>query len=301
MQTLSQIRQILKDHGLAPHKRLGQNFLVDHNLMARLLDLAALAGTETVLEVGPGTGSLTEELLDRAGRVVAVEIDRGFHELLTDRLGDRENLTLLHADVLAGKHEIAPQVRDALAPQAHMVANLPYSIATPLLAECLLLSWASQAGQHPGQPVRLDRLTFTLQKEVADRLAAAPGSGAYGPVSVVASLLAKITPGPAVPNSAFWPRPKVASRILRIDFDPDAAARLRSADQLTTVLATAFGHRRKQILAAARQRGHKIPPDSFAAALREARIDPTARAEDIPPLQYLRLANALSAPGADKD
>jgi len=296
MQTLSQIRQILKDHGLASHKRLGQNFLVDRNLMAKLLDLAALTGTETVLEVGPGTGSLTEELLDRAERVVAVEIDRGFHDLLTDRLGDRENLTLLHADVLAGKHEIAPQVRAELGPRAHLVANLPYGIATPLLVECLLLSWASRAGQQPDQPVRLDRLTFTVQSEVADRLAAAPGSGAYGAVSVIASLLANITPGAAVPNSAFWPRPKVASRILRIDFDPDAAGRLQSADQLTTVLATAFGHRRKQILSAARQRGHKVHPDSFAAALREARIDPTVRAEDIPPLQYLRLANALSAP-----
>ena len=291
---------MLEDEGLATHKRYGQNFLIDHNLMGKLLDLAGLTGTETVLEVGPGTGSLTEELLARAGRVVAVEIDRGLHALVGRRLGGWADLTLIHGDVLAGKHAISPVVLAALPPGAHLVSNLPYNAAAPLVAECLLLSWASAVGGGDGPAVRFDRMTFTVQREVADRLAAGAGSGAYGPLGVVAALLGVIARGPIVPNSAFWPRPKVASRILRIDFDPAAASRLHSAASLRTVLAMAFGHRRKQIRSAARWKGSRVDPEAFAAALERAGIDPAARAQDIAPRQYLALANALVGQKAER-
>ncbi|HUU58449.1 MAG TPA: 16S rRNA (adenine(1518)-N(6)/adenine(1519)-N(6))-dimethyltransferase RsmA [Phycisphaerae bacterium] len=297
LQTMREIRQMLGAEGLAPHKRFGQNFLVDLNLMRKLLELADLEGSETVLEVGAGTGSLTEELLDRARSVVAVEIDRGLHALLERRLAGRENLTLICGDVLAGKHEISPAALSALPAAAHLVANLPYAIATPLLSECLLCSWRAAMGASGGPAVRFERMTFTVQREVADRLSARPGSKDYGPASVIVALLGRCVPGPMLPGPAFWPRPKVNSRMMRIDFDPTAAAELRSASALTAVLALGFGHRRKQIGWVLRDRRAPVDPQAFRAGLDRAGIAPTARAEQIAPEQLRELANTVYSAG----
>jgi 16S rRNA (adenine1518-N6/adenine1519-N6)-dimethyltransferase len=327
MQTQTEIRRLLEEAGLSPRKAFGQCFLIDGNLMGKLLELADVTADQTVLEVGPGTGSLTEELLHRARRVVAVEIDRGLAELLRRRLGGRDNLTLIGGDVLAGKHEISPAVlaacgagilpaqqdagktclpaasRQVPAPQAkaNLVSNLPYNIATPLLAECLLLSWRALGGPGgPGGPCRFERLTFTVQKELAERLVAEPGGSAYGPVSVLVALLGRWRLGPIVPATAFWPAPKVASRIVRIDFDAARAGRLADARTLSATLATAFGQRRKQVGTIFRRAWPSFagrPATEGKAALEflaAAGIDPTWRPEQIDPQQYLDLANRLT-------
>ncbi|MHC4564104.1 MAG: ribosomal RNA small subunit methyltransferase A, partial [Planctomycetota bacterium] len=161
--------------------------------------------------------------------------------MLSHRLGDNDNLTVVVGDVLAGKHAMAEGVVEALGPEAHLVSNLPYSIATPLISLCLQSSWRALRGQSGA--CRFDRLTFTVQKEVADRLVASPGSGDYGPISVLIALLASASPGPIVPATAFWPKPKIASRIVRIDFDPVAAERIDDLPRLTEIVAAAFGHR----------------------------------------------------------
>jgi 16S rRNA (adenine1518-N6/adenine1519-N6)-dimethyltransferase len=293
MQTLTEIKAILASAGRRPGKGLGQNFLVDGNIMRKLLDLADVAAGATVLEVGPGTGSLTEELLDRGASVVAVELDRGLFELLRRRFGDREGLRLIRADALAGKHAIAPGVVAALGPEAQLVANLPYSIATPLVAQCLIDSWRS-AVCDDGARCAFDRLTFTVQKEVADRISAGPGGKAYGPVSVLASVLGTITRGTVVPASAFWPRPKVASAILRIDFDEARAARLDSVDALGQLLSAAFGQRRKQIGRLTRDKNAPFRPGAFADAMARAGVAPTLRPEQVPPDAFRLMANALA-------
>ncbi|MHC4982672.1 MAG: 16S rRNA (adenine(1518)-N(6)/adenine(1519)-N(6))-dimethyltransferase RsmA [Planctomycetota bacterium] len=294
MQTQTEIRQLVEAAGLRLRRRLGQSFLIDRNLMVKLLELAELAGEETVLEVGPATGSLTEELLERAGRVVAVEIDRGLFEILQSRLGGRERLTLMRCDVLAGKRAISPAVLGALGPRAHMVANLPYNVATPLTAECLISSWRAERAASDSQSsgTIFERLTFTVQQELADRLTAAPGSHRYGPVSVIVALLGRPTFGPAVPASAFWPRPKVSGRILRIDLRVENAGRL-DAQLLRTLLAQAFGHRRKMIGHLLR-RSDTARGGATAAAMEEAKIDRRLRPEDITPEQYLTWSNAIA-------
>jgi len=290
MQTLHEIRRLLSQAGLAPRKQFGQCFLIDGNLMRKLLELAEVPPGRTVLEVGPGTGSLTEALLERPGRTVAVEIDHGLAALLRRRLGGRENLSLIEGDVLAGKHALSDDVLAALGGEAHLVANLPYSVATPIVSECLLSSRRSLEGRG----VRFDRLTFMVQAEVADRMHAEPGSDSYGAVSVLVALLGRVTMGPAVPAGAFWPRPKVASRMVRIDFDEPAAAQLRSAAVLVRALALAFGQRRKQIHSVAKRRGAAFTPDLFAEALAAAGIDPALRAEQVAPAQFRALANVLA-------
>jgi len=279
--------------GLRPRKALGQNFLIDLNLMHKLLDLAAPLADKTVLEVGPGTGSLTEDLLDRAGHVVAVELDRDLHELLVRRLADRPNLTLIRGDVLADKHHVSPEVLAALAPEAELVANLPYQTATPLVADLLVESWRARAGRTDA--VRFPALTFTVQCEVADRLAAGPGSKAYGPVSVLVALLGRTTPGPVLPPEAFYPRPAVTSRMLRIDFDAPAAGRLADADALDAVLRAAFGQRRKQLGGALRAADGPYTAEALSAARAATGVDPSLRAERVAPEAYRAMANALAS------
>jgi len=288
MQTLSQIQSLLQRIDAQPNRRFGQCFLIDRRLMDKVVETAELRGDETVLEVGPGTGSLTEELLPRTRRVVAVEIDRRLAGLMRRRFAEAENFSLIEADVLARKSCINPEVLSAITPRAVLVANLPYNIATPLIADCMIESWRSlrEAG------VRFDRLTFTVQQEVALRMAATGGSD-YGIVSVLLGVLGKVTLGPAVPAQAFWPQPKVASRIVRVDFDQSAAEALADINILQAVLSMVFTQRRKRLASTARARGAPFEPDIFTEAMRKVDIDPAARAQEIPPTGYRDLANHL--------
>jgi len=298
MQTLTEIRAMLEAAGLRPRKAFGQCFLIDHNMLAKLLELAGLAARApaglTVLEVGPGTGALTEELLDRGVGVIAVEIDRGLCRLLGERLGDRAGFTLVESDVLAGKHEIAPHVLAELPERTQLVSNLPYNIATPLLAECLAESWRHE--KRPGPNRRcFESMTFTVQRELADRLAAPPGCEAYGPVSVMAAVLGNVTRGEVVSPGAFWPRPNVESRLCRIDFDASRAAELADVDTLAHLLRQAFGQRRKQVKSLARRRGLPWPGRAVAEAIAAAGVDPAQRPERIDPSAYAAIANRLAA------
>jgi len=293
MQTISEIRTVLESAGLSPRKRYGQCFLHDHHYMQSLLELADVPPGAAVLEVGPGTGSLTEELLDRADRVVAAEIDRGLSVVLRKRFAGREDFTLIEGDVLAGKHELAPEVTRHLRGQVHMVSNLPYNIATPLVSQCLIDTWRRMVAGSAGL-VAFERLTFTVQREVAQRLIAPPGSGAYGIISVLVALLADAKAGPVLPPTAFWPRPKVDSQMLRIDFDPAAAERIVDIDALLAVTGLAMGQRRKKLSSVAKRRGSPIALADMGEAIERVGVNPDARSGEITPGEYARLARAVS-------
>ncbi|RMF84547.1 MAG: ribosomal RNA small subunit methyltransferase A, partial [Planctomycetota bacterium] len=201
-QTLTQIRTLLAEAGLSPQHRLGQNFLIDLNLMRKALTAAKVAAGDVVLEVGAGTGSLTEMLLDAGCRVIAVEIDRGLLAILRSRFADHPRVQLIAGDALAGKHRLNPEMTAALRAAAadedwKLVANLPYQIATPLLMELLLFDPPAAC------------LTCTIQKEVGERLMAEPRTAAYGPASILAQTLARVKRVAVLPPKAFWPRPKV--------------------------------------------------------------------------------------------
>jgi 16S rRNA (adenine1518-N6/adenine1519-N6)-dimethyltransferase len=271
-QSLTQIKTLLEQHGLSPSRALGQNFLHDANAVGKVVSAGlpasdVAAGGPIVLEVGPGTGTLTEALLEAGAVVVAVELDRGLAGLLRDRLGGRERFTLVEGDVLAGKRELSPAVVEAVRgvggagssatdvalpegamPGFRLVANLPYQVASPLL---ILL--AERAAAAPAQAEMLGG-AVTVQREVADRLVAGPAQGkAYGPMSVLVGNAFELERVAVLKPGHFWPPPKVDSAILRLTRRP--APICDDVAGLNTLVHTLFGQRRKQI-GSLLKRGH---------------------------------------------
>ena len=289
--TQTEIRAILAEAGLRPDKRYGQHFLIDGNLMRLLVAEADLTDTDTVLEVGPGVGNLTELLVESAGRVVAVEVDPRMAAIVRERLVGATNLDLLQADILADKHTIAPAALDtlcrrarALSGETKLVANLPYQAATPLLAELVL------ADPPP------ERLVFTVQEEVAQRLAAEPGTREYGPVGVLIQALAEVEILRRLSPSVFWPRPKVWSSMVRVR--PSDARRRRVADiaVLHRTIEGLFIHRRKRAarsLALADRAG--ASPEAWVERLKTAGLDAKARGETYTVEEIVCLANSLTS------
>lgn len=233
-QTLHEIKDLLASRGLSPRKRFGQNFLVDQNLVRKLVDDAGVGEGDLVLEVGPGTGTLTEELLGRGCRVVACELDRGLAALLRERLAGRDTFTLIEGDCLASKREISPEVVGAVGGgRFRLVANLPYGAATPLMLALLT--------EHPA----CLSMHVTIQREVGDRLAARAGTDSYGAISAVAQTLARVRLIARLPRECFWPRPEIASVMVAIERREDHG--IEDPGAFAAFCQRAFEKRRKQL------------------------------------------------------
>jgi 16S rRNA (adenine1518-N6/adenine1519-N6)-dimethyltransferase len=286
--TQREVRNLLAEAGLRPRRRLGQHFLVDPNLLGILVREADLGPRDVVLEVGAGLGNLTDLLVEAAGRVVAVEVDKDLAGLAAARLAGAANLDLVVADILADKHHLSAEVRETIlrrlaeaGGRLKLVANLPYAVATPLVADLVL-----------GEP-RPDLLVFTVQEEVARRMAAAPATAAYGPVSVMVQAVAEVEVRRRLGPTVFWPRPGVGSALVRVR--PSAARRGRMADleALRRTVDGLFRHRRKRAprsLALADPAGRS--PQDWAARLAAIGLDPEARGETYTVDQIVRLANS---------
>jgi 16S rRNA (adenine1518-N6/adenine1519-N6)-dimethyltransferase len=278
-QTLSEIKSLLAAHGLRPRHRFGQNFLHDARQMDIIMAAADVQPGQLILEVGPGTGALTERLLEAGARVVAVEIDRDLAVILKERLARfGPAFTLLVTDVLASKHQIDPQVIAALAqaqslpenatPPFQMVANLPYQIASPLIANLIV--------DHP----QMDQAVVMLQREVAGRLYAPPGGKDYGPLGVLVQAICEVEKLAVLAPGCFWPQPKVDSAAVRLR----RRARGLTDDPrgLSEFLQLLFRSRRKQ-LGAILGRQTALPPG----------IDPAARPEQLTVEQIVALSQLI--------
>ncbi len=203
MQTLSEIRALLYERGLHPKHRLGQNFLHDKNILAKLIDAADVQPGELVLEIGPGTGTLTEALLDAGAKILACEIDSDIASIIEDRPSGR--VQLICGDRLDSHRRLSCEIVIALGDQPFkLVANLPFQIASPLLCT-MLIHHPSCTGQY-----------VTIQKEVADRLLADPRTKEYGPLTIIVGALAEVKRICTVKPSCFWPQPKVAITMVSI-------------------------------------------------------------------------------------
>lgn len=282
------IKDILQQEGLAPSKKRGQNFLVHRHTAERIVASSGITGNDTVVELGVGLGSLTIPLAARAQHVIGLEIDSGIIAWHRQSRTLPDNVTLLHQDLLkADFAELARQCGGRL----KIIANLPYSISNPLLFTLL------DNRRHMGWAVLM------LQKEVALRLVARPGTKEYGILSVLMAGAAEVTRLLEVGPEQFHPRPKVDSLVVKIGFDPlpARAARLPDHDRgvLIRLVKGAFGQRRKTLrnaLAASPPPGWK--KEEIAEAITRAGIDPGVRAEKLTIEDYVRLAQAFVKPPA---
>lgn len=258
-----------------PRKRLGQHFLIDPNIVRKIVALARLQPGETVLEIGPGRGILTRALCAAAQSVLAIEVDRKLAPYLTDTLADCGNLDLRWGDALAFEYEELP-------PHTVVVANLPYYVSTPLLVKLVEAR------------ARLDRMVLMLQTEVARRLVAQPGSRDYGSLSVLAQRAAEVTLAFQVSPSCFRPRPEVGSAVVSLVIRQGPAGSPTDEAGFVRLVRAAFAHRRKTLANSLRDEG--LSPDLVASALTRTGIAPTRRAETLSIEEFAKLADALKTP-----
>jgi len=278
-QSKSEIQSLLAAAGAEPRHRFGQNFMIDQNLVRLVADAGGIGPGDLVIEVGPGTGTLTDELLARAAAVappadvLAVEIDRDLAALTRQRLEGNPRFALIEGDALANKHTLNPDLAAAIAAArgagrtARLVANLPYNIASPLVIELLI------AG--------VESLAFVVQKEVGDRLKGKPGTDDYGPLTVVAQLLADVEVLRKLPPAAFWPAPKIDSALVRMTRRDRLAGR---APDFSRFVHSVFASRRKTLRKALVQADYDA--DALVNALA---LDPQRRAEELPPETFLAM------------
>ena len=260
------IRELLDSASLAPRRDLGQNFVADPNTVRRIAELAHVGAGDRVVEIGAGLGSLTLALADTGADIIAIEVDRGVVPILRDVVIDRPNVHVLEADAMRLDWE------QLLAGHDHwvLVANLPYNVATPLICDLL------------DEVPAISRMLVMVQREAAERFAAAPRTSAYGAVSVKTAYWGTAKVVGHVPASVFVPRPNVESALVAISrHDPPAT----EPDTLFTLVRAGLGQRRKMLR---RSLSGIVAPDTYAAA----GISPTARPEELDVEAWCRLTDA---------
>ncbi len=291
-QTTAYLKKLFGEVGFSIDARRGQNFLVDLNLLDLLERSAGIEPDDIVLEVGSGTAALTERLSRAAFRVVTVEIDPRLATLAADRLIDCDNVELVAEDVLAGKHQLAPAVLTALdaaeaARQAAgrsgrflLVANLPYCVATPVISNLLMVRPFAAA-------------TVTVQREMAERMIALPSTRAYNALSVWVGAQCRGEIVRVLPPTAFWPRPKIDSAIVRLDLEPERREAIADLAQFHEFVRDIFCHRRKLLRGLLiRLAGGKQKPEAIARVdklYQRFGFERSIRAEEIAPDTFVAL------------
>lgn len=283
--TPSKTRDILKKHGFTFKKSLGQNFLTEPNILRKIVETGAIDDKTNVIEVGPGIGALTEHLARSAHQVLAFEIDDRLIPVLQDTLREYPNVTVRHQDVLAAD---LPQVTKEVFTEAlpiKVVANLPYYITTPIMMHFL----------ESDLPVA--EMVVMMQKEVADRISAAPGTKAYGSLTIAVQYYMEAKLAFIVPKTVFVPQPNVDSAILKLTRRPQPAVTVTSEKEFFKLTKAAFQLRRKTLW---NNLLHSYGKDDDAkawltASLEQAAIDPKRRGETLSLEEFARLSNAMEA------
>ncbi len=277
-QTISYLARRFSESGIRLNHRHGQNFLIDLNLLRMIADSAQLDKHDVALEVGTGTGALTGILAQRAAAVVTVEIDPQLHQLAREELLPYDNVTMLLTDALKSKSHLAEEVIGAVQKQLaaedgrrlKLVANLPYSVATPVMANLLL------------SPIVPCLMSVTIQKELADRIVAAPGTKDYGALAIWIQSQCHVELVRTLPPSVFWPQPKVTSAIVKLEIDPQLRGRIPDLQFFHDFVRALFLHRRKLLrgVLVSALKGKLEKPD-VDAILTETGLSPDQRAEQL--------------------
>ncbi len=287
MQTKQEIQQLLASAGVRPNKRLGQHFLIDLNLMRLLVDSSDIKAGDIVLEVGCGTGSLTEAIAEKAGAVVAVEADATLVKIAKSQLSKKQNAEIINADILKSKNTINPEITEAVAAARKklsgrflLVSNLPYNVASPVMLNLIA-----------AEPV-VEAMYVTVQKEVAERMAATAGNKSYGILSIILAAAGDVKLIRVLKPSVFWPQPQVDSAMISFVYDKDKAGQIEDIELFGQVINLFMGHRRKTLKACTKlAEGRLSGIENWSRIFESCGIDPQVRPEQLAPENYIALAN----------
>ncbi|HLQ83358.1 MAG TPA: 16S rRNA (adenine(1518)-N(6)/adenine(1519)-N(6))-dimethyltransferase RsmA [Pseudogracilibacillus sp.] len=281
--TPSRTKEIMKKHHFSVKKSLGQNFLIDVNILTHIIDAAGIDENANVIEIGPGIGSLTEQLALRAKKVVAFEIDQRLKPVLESTLKPYDNIKIIFEDIL--KSNLKEVIKNEFSPgeKIHIVANLPYYITTPILLRLL----------HDQLPI--DTMTVMMQKEVAERMAAEPNTKAYGSLTIAVQYYTNAEIVMDVPKTVFLPQPNVMSSVLHLDLKEKKDIDVEDEELFFAIIRASFVHRRKTIL---NNLGvhyqDELTKTELKNILTEAGIDPQRRGESLSIQDFAILANVFS-------
>lgn len=276
---------VLNKYDFVFRKKYGQNFLVDTHMLEKIVDCAQLSKEDCVLEIGPGIGTMTQYLAERAGKVIVVEIDGDLIPILKDTLGDYDNVTIIHQDIL--KIDLHQLVEEYIAGKQKyksfkVVANLPYYITTPIIMNLL------------EKKIPLDNITIMVQKEVAERMQVGPGTKDYGALSLAVQYYAKPEVMVNVPPECFMPRPKVASAVIRLTLYSEPPIRVSDPEYMFRLIRASFNQRRKTLSnGLSNDSGLHLTREAVTDALRQMGLSETIRGEALTLEQFGELADRL--------
>lgn len=278
---LSCVREVLARFGKSPDKKFGQNFLISYDTVCDIADMCGAEAEDGIIEIGPGIGTLTAELAQRYKKVVAVEIDKGLLPVLDYTLSEYSNVKIINNDIL--KTDINGLIREEFPNMKVTVcANLPYYITTPIIMQLL------ESG------AQLEYITVMMQKEVADRLTAAPGKAEYGAITPAVNFYSEPEKILSVSSGCFYPAPKVDSSVLRLKLRRERPVFVVSEKMLFRIIKAAFAERRKTLLNALSSEFSSIPKAELGELLSGIGIEPTVRGERLSLSDFSKIENAFS-------
>ncbi len=274
----NKIRETLDKYDFKFSKSLGQNFLIDGNVVRKIVRQAGITKEDYVLEIGPGMGTLTEELAINAKKVVAVELDRKLLPILDETLENYDNVEIIYGDIL--EINIKKLIEEKLGGgPVKLVANLPYYVTTPIIGKLL------------EEDLDLESISVMVQKEVADRMAASPGSKSYGSLSVFVNFYTNPKVVVKVPKTVFMPQPKIDSSVIKLDLKKELPEIDR--EKFFKVVKAAFSKRRKTIINSLSTYGFDLEKEEIRQALEKVGIKPEERAENISVEDFIKLSTEL--------
>lgn len=276
------VKAVLAEWGIKPRKRWGQHFLVRREVLAKIVEAAELSPADTVVEVGPGLGVLTARLLEKAGKVVAIELDPRLEAFLRARFGKHPRLTLVRGDALECDFDLLVQEGGGSFPYK-VVANLPYYLTSPLLLRLLTSSW------------HISLMVLMLQKEVALRLLASPGTKEYGSLSLLVQYCTLPSLVTFVSRHSFYPPPEVDSAVVRLEVRTRPPVEVGDESVFFGVVRAAFAKRRKTLLNALTSSSLGLSKEEWQRLLAEVGIDPGRRGETLSLEEFARIARRLQS------
>jgi 16S rRNA (adenine1518-N6/adenine1519-N6)-dimethyltransferase len=279
MNVLKETKFIMDKYHITANKNLGQNFLIDDEAVSGIVEAAKVSKEDLIIEIGPGLGTLTKELLEKAGKVVCIELDKRMIEILNDRFSMYNNFEIINDDVL--KVDLRELIQKENMPHTKIVANLPYYITTPIIMKLL------------EDRLDIERITVMIQKEVADRLVTEPGIGDTGAITYAIHYFTKPRKVLDVPNTSFIPAPKVNSTVITLEVLKEPSVETIDEEKLFEVIKIAFMQKRKTLLNALSNSGKFGTKDNIAKILLNLGVDTKIRPEKVTLEQFAKISQNI--------